>query len=151
QVLHMFDSFEVERRKRFIQDPEWHRFAQGQTRERRSAALSLGQHPSRHVLATGKTQASQRLADLRRLPAIARERTRHVQILGGCQVILDRIGVSDVDELLREFLLKPPDIVAAPTYFAARRLEQSARDAQKARLAGTVGSSDSEQLATAQL
>src|SRR2546430_4213372 len=112
QILHMLHSFGVERRERLIQDPKRHGVTQGQARERRAAPLSLGQHPSRHVLAAGKAEPAQRLADLRRLPGNTRERARHVQILGGGQVILDRIGVSDVDELPPEFLLKPPDVLA---------------------------------------
>src|SRR5207302_7557145 len=125
-------------------------FAQGQTRESHPPPLSLRQHPSGQVFATGKAQASQRLADLRSLPRNAGERARHVQILGSGQLILDCIGVSDVDELPPEFLLKPPDIYSTPTHFAAGWFEQAACDAQEARLAGTVGSSDPEQLAAAQ-
>src|SRR6266853_1773419 len=150
QILNTLHCRGIERRERLIQDPKRNRFAQGQASERRSAALPLRQHARGQVLASGKAEPAERLADLRRLHRDTGERARHVQILGGSQVILDCIGVSDVDELPPEFLLKPPDIVAAPTHFAAGRFEKATCDAQEARLAGTVGSSDPQQIAAAQ-
>src|SRR5438128_1236687 len=111
QALHAADRGGVERGKRLIQDPQRHRLAQGEPRKSRSAALPLRQHPRGQILATGKPEPIERLADPRGLRPDTGERARHVQVLGGGQVILDRIGVSHVDEPPPEFLLQPPDIL----------------------------------------
>src|SRR6266851_7546714 len=150
QILHMLHGCGVERGKRLIQDPQRHRLAQGEPRKSRSAALPLRQHPRGQILATGKAEPVERLADPRGLRPDAGERARHAQILGGGQVVLDRVGVSDVDELAPEFLLQPADILARPAHFAPRRLEQPACDAQQAGLAGAVRPDDPQQLAAAQ-
>src|SRR6266704_1941965 len=150
QALHAADRGGVERGKRLIQDPQRHRLAQGEPRKSRSAALPVRQHPRGQILATGQAEPIERLADPRGLRPDTGERARHVQVLGGGQVILDRIGVSHVDEPPPEFLLQPPDILARPAHFTARRLEESARNAQQAGLAAAVGSADAQQLAAAQ-
>src|SRR5258707_299148 len=149
QILHTLHSRDVERRKRLIQDPQRHSLAQGQARERDAPPLALRQHPRRQIFATAKAELAKRLADPRGLHRNAGKRARNAQILGRSQVILDRAGVSDVDELPPELLLQPPDILARPAYLAAGRLEQRAYDSQEARLARAVGSSDAEQLAAA--
>src|SRR5712672_878001 len=149
QILHTLHSRGVERRKRLIQDPQRHRLAQGQARERDAPPLALRQHPRRQILATAKAELAKRLADPRGLHPNAGERARSAQILGRGQVILDRAGVPNVDDLPPELLLQPPDILARPAYLAAGRLEQRACDSQEARLARAVGSSDAEQLAAA--
>src|SRR5712691_9749207 len=99
QILHVLHGRGIERRERLIQDPQRHGAARGEPRQGHAPALPLRQHPRGQVLATGKAEPAQRLADLRGLRPDAGERARHVQILGGAQVVLDRIGVSDVDEL----------------------------------------------------
>src|SRR5258706_12656495 len=101
------------------------------------------------VTATAEAELANRLADHRGLTPNAGERARNAKILGRGQVILDRAGVPNVDDLPPELLLQPPDILARPTYLAAGRLEQRACDSQEARLARAVGSSDAEQLAAA--
>src|SRR6266704_464555 len=150
QALHAVDRGGVERGKRLIQDPQRHRLAQGEPRKSRSAALPLRQHPRGQILATGKAEPAERLADPRGLRPDTGERARHVQVLGGGQLILDRIGVSHVDEPPPEFLLQPPDILARPAHFTLCGLEESARNTQQAGLAAAVGSADAQQLAAAQ-
>src|SRR5258708_7153172 len=100
--------------------------------------------------AAGKAEQAKCFADWCGLCTNAGKRARHVQILGRGQVILDRVGVSDVHELPPELLMQPPNILARPEDLAARRLEQAACDAKEARLAGAVVPCDTEQLAAAQ-
>src|SRR5882762_5336046 len=140
----------VERRKRFIEHPQRHLLAQREPRQRHPPSLPARQHACEQMLATGETEPAQCLADLSGAGAHAGKRARDLKVLGRGQVFLDRIGVPDVDELAAEFLLQPADIFTAPTNFAAGRFEQAACDAQEARLAGTVGSPDPEQLAAGQ-
>src|SRR5882672_3855261 len=102
------------------------------------------------MLATREAEPSQRLCDLRAPRPDTSERACDLQVLGRGQVILDRIGVPDVDELTAEFLLQPPDVFTAPAYLAAGRFEQAACNAQEAGLPGTVGSPDPEQIAAVQ-
>src|SRR6266851_9263983 len=150
QALHAVDRGGVERGKRLIQDPQRHRLAQGEPRKSHAPPLPLRKHPRGQIFAAGKAETGERLADPRGLRPHAGERARRVQVLGGGQVILDRIGVSHVDEPPPEFLLQPPDIFARPAHFAASRLEQPARDPQEAGLPGAVGPADAQQLAAAQ-
>src|SRR5258708_6757240 len=111
QILHVLHSGGVERRKRLIQDPQRHRFAQGQARERDAPPLALRQHPRRQILATAEAELAKRLAEPRGLHWNAGERARNAQILGRSQVILDRAGVSDLDGRPPELLLQPPHIL----------------------------------------
>src|SRR6266545_7573912 len=93
QALHAVDRGGVERGKRFIQDPQRLGVAQGEPRQSHASPLPLRQHPRGQILATGKAEPVERLADPRGLRPDTGERARHLQILGGGQIVFDRIGV----------------------------------------------------------
>jgi hypothetical protein len=70
------------------------------------------------------------------------KRAGYRQVLRGSQVLLDRIGVADVDERARERLAQPADVLPLPAHRSLSRGEQPAEDPQEARLAAAIFTRD---------
>jgi len=92
----------------------------------------------------------QRLSLLPGTGAHAGQCAQDAEIFHCTQFVLQRIVVSDINEVLPEFLAQGADVHALPAYFTGGGQQQSAQRAQQAGLATAVRARDQQQRAEVQ-
>src|ERR671936_2634459 len=144
QLLGVARGGGVERGEGLIEEPERHAFGKKETRERGAPALALRElaHGQR-----GHGKGTERCGERFALRLQAGEPAGDVEVLVRREIVLERGGVPDVDEVARILFRKAADRRAAPAHYALRRREQAAEDAKQARLAAAVRAGDAQELA----
>lgn len=150
-LLYDFHRPGIERGERFIKDPQRGLAAQREPRQGDAAALPLREHARGPMCAAADAKLVERRPQLAVGGPASGERARNGKILGCRKIILDGVGVTEINEPPPELLAQSPDILALPAHRAGGRRKQAAQDAQQACLAAAICPGNAQQLAPAQL
>ena len=115
-----------------------------------ASALSLRQASCRQVFARAQTGGRQRLHGERALEAVTGHDACGDEILERSEVVLQRGGMAQVDQVAVELVALLRQRTPLPEHFAFARCSQPAEDAQQTGLAGAIGAQNPQQFATRQ-
>ena len=147
QTLQLHHGTDIERGKRFIENPQRHRGGNGEPGQGHAAALSLRKYFRRQFCAMGNTEAIEPGEHAPGFGGHPCQCRCNLQVFQRREIVLQGIEMADEDEIPRILLAFGADRPPAPAQLPRAWRKQAAHNAQQARLAAAVGSSHAQQLA----